>query len=217
MNAAELYDRDFAEWAVRNAELLRSGRVAEADLDHIAEEIEDMAKRERRAMQNRLARLIQHLLKWQVQPMNWPNGSTRSMTAPSTWRRSIRVSRGSDSQVRGLTRWNKRWIRAFCRTRQRRVPKVPGVACSFPERDSATEAPTSISFRVARSARGAHLYEMAKFRPNDCFPNTRPLGGSASRLSLRLTVYLGQVHRAMSETRSSSSRLAPLMACTVIP
>jgi Domain of unknown function DUF29 len=69
MNAAELYDRDFAEWAVRNAELLRSGRVAEADLDHIAEEIEDMAKRERRAMQSRLARLIQHLLKWQVQPM----------------------------------------------------------------------------------------------------------------------------------------------------
>jgi hypothetical protein len=38
MNAAELYDRDFAEWAVRNAELLRPGRVAEADLDHIAEE-----------------------------------------------------------------------------------------------------------------------------------------------------------------------------------
>ena len=69
MSAAELYDRDFAEWAVRNAELLRSGRVAEADLDHIAQEIEDMAKRERRAMQSRLARLIQQLLKWQVQPM----------------------------------------------------------------------------------------------------------------------------------------------------
>jgi hypothetical protein len=69
MNAAELYDRDFAEWALRNAELLRSGRVAEADLDHIAEEIEDMAKRERHAMQSRLARLVQHLLKWHVQPM----------------------------------------------------------------------------------------------------------------------------------------------------
>ena len=66
MNAAELYDRDFAEWAVRNAELLRSGRVAE---DHIAEEIEDMAKRERRAIESRLARLILQLLKWQVQPM----------------------------------------------------------------------------------------------------------------------------------------------------
>jgi hypothetical protein len=69
MNAAELYDRDFAEWAVRNAELLRSGRVAEADLDHIAAEIEDIAKRKRRAMQSRLERLVEQLLKWQAQPM----------------------------------------------------------------------------------------------------------------------------------------------------
>jgi len=62
---------------VRNAELLRSGRVAEADLDHIAEEIEDMAKRERLVIESRLARLIQQLLKWQVQPMkrsaSWPS------------------------------------------------------------------------------------------------------------------------------------------------
>jgi len=36
MDAAELYGRDFYEWAVRNAELLRSGRVHEADLSHIA-------------------------------------------------------------------------------------------------------------------------------------------------------------------------------------
>jgi len=50
VKAAELYDRDFAEWAVRNAELLRSGRVAEADLDHIAEEIEHLAKRKGRAV-----------------------------------------------------------------------------------------------------------------------------------------------------------------------
>jgi len=85
MNAAELYDRDFAEWAVRNAELLRSGRVAEADLDHIAEEIEDMAKRERRAMQSRLARLIQHLLKWQVQPMK-RSASWQSMIAEQRFR-----------------------------------------------------------------------------------------------------------------------------------
>ena len=50
MNAAELYDRDFAEWAVRNAELLRAGRVADADLAHIAEEIEAMATPQHRAL-----------------------------------------------------------------------------------------------------------------------------------------------------------------------
>jgi len=68
MNAIDLYDSDFAEWAQRNAELLRSGRADEADLGHIAEEIEDMGKRERRGLHNRLVRLIEHLLKWNLQP-----------------------------------------------------------------------------------------------------------------------------------------------------
>ena len=68
MKTADLYDVDFAEWAVQNAALLRSGRALEADLDHIAEEIEAMAKRERRALYRRLYRVIEHLLKWQFQP-----------------------------------------------------------------------------------------------------------------------------------------------------
>ena len=68
MKPADLYDVDFSEWARRNAELLRSGRVAEADLERIAEEIEDMSKRARSAVRTRLARLMQHLLKWRMQP-----------------------------------------------------------------------------------------------------------------------------------------------------
>jgi hypothetical protein len=68
MKASELYDADFAEWTRQNAELLRSGRVAEADLEHIAEEIEDMGKRERRSFHNRLVRLVEHLLQCQYQP-----------------------------------------------------------------------------------------------------------------------------------------------------
>ena len=36
MSAAELYERDYYEWTVRNAELLRSGRANEADIEHIA-------------------------------------------------------------------------------------------------------------------------------------------------------------------------------------
>ena len=68
MSAAELYDLDFYEWTVRNARLLRAGRVAEADLAHIAEEIEDMGRRERRELLSRLGVLIANLLKWQIQP-----------------------------------------------------------------------------------------------------------------------------------------------------
>jgi len=68
MSPVDLYDQDFFEWTVRNAELLRSGRASEADLAHIAEEIEDMGKRERRELLSRLGVLIAHLLKWQVEP-----------------------------------------------------------------------------------------------------------------------------------------------------
>ncbi len=61
MNVAELYDRDFYEWTQRNAELLRAGRVSQADLAHIAEELEDMGKSEKRELENRLNELLIHL------------------------------------------------------------------------------------------------------------------------------------------------------------
>ena len=68
MAVKELYDRDFFQWTVRNAELLRSGRLDEADLPHIAEELEDIGKREQRELESRLIVLLAHLLKWRVQP-----------------------------------------------------------------------------------------------------------------------------------------------------
>src|SRR5438067_1679416 len=79
MRTAELYDTDFAEWTRHNADLLRSGRASEADLEHIAEEIEDMGKREQRSLHNRLVRLIEHLLKWQYQPERRGSNWTRTI------------------------------------------------------------------------------------------------------------------------------------------
>jgi hypothetical protein len=63
----DLYEQDFFEWTVRNAELLRAGRFAEADIEHIAEEIEDKGKSERRELWSRLRVLLSHLLKWKLQ------------------------------------------------------------------------------------------------------------------------------------------------------
>lgn len=63
-----LYDRDFYAWANEQAELLRAGRLSEADIEHIAEEIESMGKSEKRELINRLRVLLLHLLKWQFQP-----------------------------------------------------------------------------------------------------------------------------------------------------
>ena len=63
-----LYEQDFFAWANTQAALLRSGGLAQADLEHIAEEIESMGKSELRELENRLAVLFLHLLKWQFQP-----------------------------------------------------------------------------------------------------------------------------------------------------
>jgi uncharacterized protein DUF29 len=67
-SAKDLYEADFYEWALHNAELLRRGKVAEADIAHIAQELDDMGARERRELSNRLKLLMAHLLKWRGQP-----------------------------------------------------------------------------------------------------------------------------------------------------
>ena len=41
---AKLYDEDFGLWTAEAARLLREGRFAEIDVEHVAEEIEDMGK-----------------------------------------------------------------------------------------------------------------------------------------------------------------------------
>jgi len=66
--AASLYDQDFATWTSETARLLRARRFDQIDIEHVAEEIEDMGKREKRELLSRLSVLILHLLKWRYQP-----------------------------------------------------------------------------------------------------------------------------------------------------
>jgi hypothetical protein len=65
---ASRYDSDFYGWTTEQATLLRQGRLAEADIENIAEEIEALGRSEKRELVNRLAVLLTHLLKWQLQP-----------------------------------------------------------------------------------------------------------------------------------------------------
>jgi hypothetical protein len=78
-----LYDRDFFAWSRQQAELLRAGKLAEADVEHIAEEIDGMGRTEKRELINRLSVLLLHLLKWRYQP---------EKCGPS-WEANIRVQR----------------------------------------------------------------------------------------------------------------------------
>lgn len=68
MSNTTLYDRDFYAWANEQAALLRAGRLSEADIEHVAEEIETMGKTEKRELISRLKVLLMHLLKWRFQP-----------------------------------------------------------------------------------------------------------------------------------------------------
>ena len=68
MGNRQLYDQDFYAWASKQAVLLREGRLSEADIKHIAEEIESMGKSEKRQLVGRLTAVLLHLLKWQHQP-----------------------------------------------------------------------------------------------------------------------------------------------------
>jgi Domain of unknown function DUF29 len=78
-----LYETDFVEWTAQTAELLRAGRLEQADLEHAAEEIEDLGKSERSAVASQLHRMLMHLVKQRVQP-------ERDGTS---WRRSITEGR----------------------------------------------------------------------------------------------------------------------------
>lgn len=82
MARSNLYERDFYAWAKEQAALLRSGELARADIEHIAEEIESMGRTEKRELVSRLTVLLLHLLKWRFQPVGRGN-SWRLSTANS--------------------------------------------------------------------------------------------------------------------------------------
>jgi len=77
------YEEDVVAWASEQAALLRAGKLSAIDIEHIAEEIEDVGKSEQRELASRMAVLLAHLLKWQYQPDR----------RGSSWRRTIEVQR----------------------------------------------------------------------------------------------------------------------------
>jgi hypothetical protein len=77
------YDKDVILWSQEQARLLRAGRFAELDIEHLADEIEDVGKSEKRELASRMAVLLAHLLKWSSQPEMRSN----------SWRSTIVVQR----------------------------------------------------------------------------------------------------------------------------
>jgi hypothetical protein len=82
-DTSTLYDQDFYAWLGNNANLLREGRLDAIDAVHLAEELEDMGRSQKRAIASHRRVLLSHLLKWHYQP------DRRSVF----WRLSIRNAR----------------------------------------------------------------------------------------------------------------------------
>ena len=60
---APTYDTDLAAWAEDNAQRLRTGDFANADIPHIAEELETLGRSQRAAIRDRTITIMEHMLK----------------------------------------------------------------------------------------------------------------------------------------------------------
>ena len=63
------YEGDAAGWAIAQAAALRDQRIDLLDWENLAEEIADVAGRERDKMESALRLVLSHMLKWEYQPM----------------------------------------------------------------------------------------------------------------------------------------------------
>ncbi|CCQ53381.1 DUF29 domain-containing protein [Crocosphaera watsonii WH 8501] len=78
-----LYDKDYYLWLEETIQLLQEGRLTDLDIFNLIEEIKDMGRSEKNALESNLIVLLMHLLKWKYQPEE-QSGS---------WRGSIREHR----------------------------------------------------------------------------------------------------------------------------
>jgi len=79
-NISTTYETDVVAWANEQAQLIRAGKFDQLDLEHLAEEIEDVGKSEQRELASRMAVLLAHLLKWKFQPAMRGSSWTATIT-----------------------------------------------------------------------------------------------------------------------------------------
>ena len=78
-----LYERDYYTWALQQACALKEHRLEELDWENLSDEVEGLAKTERRELRRRISVMLEHLIQWQFQPQR----RTRS------WRTTIALQR----------------------------------------------------------------------------------------------------------------------------
>ena len=76
---AELYDEDFYAWTQAQAHALRTHFKGDnrLDVEHLAEEIEDLGASERKALESQIVNILAHLLKLDHSSLDWPRNHWR--------------------------------------------------------------------------------------------------------------------------------------------
>ncbi len=72
-----LYNQDYYLWLEETAKLLNERKLEQIDTINLVEEIQDMGRSEKRAIESNLVVLLMHLLKWKYQPEK-PSNSWKS-------------------------------------------------------------------------------------------------------------------------------------------
>ncbi|MBE9194143.1 DUF29 domain-containing protein [Synechocystis sp. LEGE 06083] len=68
MEHSGLYEQDFYAWTQSQAQALNNQQPSLLDWQHLKEEIEALGRQQYRELVSRLAVLLGHLLKWELQP-----------------------------------------------------------------------------------------------------------------------------------------------------
>jgi Domain of unknown function DUF29 len=71
------YETDFYAWTQQQAQAIRAKDVAAMDIEHVAEEIDDLGANIQHAITSQLERLLLHLLKWRYDPAQDPRRGWR--------------------------------------------------------------------------------------------------------------------------------------------
>ena len=141
-----LYEQDLFAWTQQQVNLLTHQRWHELDVENLIDELEGMARRDRREMINRLIILIAHLLEWEFQP-DHQSGS---------WRDSIQEQR---LQPNGLLEDSPSLHQQFIESLEKAYPQAVKLA------SKETELPTT-------KFPNECPYELAQLLDEDFLPST---------------------------------------------
>ena len=210
------YDEDVLAWSEQQAAVLRElagrkGLPNQLDLEHVAEEIEDLGRAEFNAVKSYIRQILAHLVKAASEPAPGPACIGARRPSPSTARSSTRSrppwSRSSISTGFGVVRSRKqrrRWKTRAGRSRRRcRAPALSGWTSFSPRPSISGRRWSGCAGLSAR--RGQHAAERLQRKSRSVSAPARAL---AARSGWSKVAVSGRVVHRRTRPGAASSRSA---------